>query len=140
MSNSPEPRDVVRRFLEHGRGPDGWNMEVIEECFDDRYWSHTWQGDLAHTGARQGRFFAAIEFVAQLWQPFVHRGSLLRRETARVLFELADAALDHEIGCAHHRRLLHQPGDNLRRHGFQVVEAITRQAGASTMAGVLATA
>jgi hypothetical protein len=30
--------------------------------------------------------------------------------------------------------------DNLRRHGFQVVEAITRRAGASTVAGVLATA
>ncbi|MGH2476383.1 MAG: class I SAM-dependent methyltransferase [Candidatus Limnocylindrales bacterium] len=30
--------------------------------------------------------------------------------------------------------------ENLRRHGFQVVDAITRQAGASTVAGVLATA
>ena len=30
--------------------------------------------------------------------------------------------------------------DNLRRHGFQVVEAITRRAGASTVAGALATA
>jgi len=30
--------------------------------------------------------------------------------------------------------------DNLRRHGFRVVEAITRRAGASTVAGVLATA
>ena len=29
--------------------------------------------------------------------------------------------------------------DNLRRHGFRVVEAITRRAGASTVAGVLAT-
>jgi cyclopropane fatty-acyl-phospholipid synthase-like methyltransferase len=30
--------------------------------------------------------------------------------------------------------------ENLRRHGFQVVEAITRRAGPSTVAGVLATA
>jgi hypothetical protein len=30
--------------------------------------------------------------------------------------------------------------DNLRRHGFRVMDTITRRAGASTVAGVLATA
>ena len=57
----------MRRFLDEGTGPDGeWDMAVIDECFSPDYWSHTWQGDLAHTGARQGRFFAGLEFVERL--------------------------------------------------------------------------
>jgi hypothetical protein len=60
-SGSMEPKDVVRRFLDHGMTNGQWNMDVIDECFDDRYYSHTWKGDLAHTGARQGRFFGAFE-------------------------------------------------------------------------------
>jgi hypothetical protein len=60
------PKEVVRRFLDHGLTGDGWNMDVINECFDESYWSHTWAGDLAHTGARQGRFFSALELIEQL--------------------------------------------------------------------------
>ena len=60
MAVVPEPKEVVRRFLDHGSTADGWNMDVINECFSESYWSHTWQGDLATTGARQGRFFAAL--------------------------------------------------------------------------------
>jgi predicted ester cyclase len=79
-----EPKDVVRRFLNHGWS-DGWNMDVIEECFDERYWSHTWQGDLAHTGARQGRFFAALEFVERVSSDLIGEGDLVvHRSTQRV--------------------------------------------------------
>jgi predicted ester cyclase len=79
------PKDVVRRFLEHGSTADGWNMDVIEECFDDGYWSHTWQGDLAHTGARQGRFFAAVELVERLESELVAEGDLVvHRSRSRV--------------------------------------------------------
>jgi hypothetical protein len=60
------PKEVVRRFLDDGSGPDGWNMDVIDECFSPEYVSHTWGGDLAHTGARQGRFFGAFEFRERL--------------------------------------------------------------------------
>jgi ketosteroid isomerase-like protein len=83
MNEVPKPKDVVRRFLEHGRGPSGWNMDVIEECFDDRYWSYTWQGDLAHTATRQGRFFAAIEFVEPLESELVAEGDLVVHRSRR---------------------------------------------------------
>lgn len=60
-------KEVVRRFLDEGSMADGgWDMTVIDECFSPDYWSHTWQGDLGHTGARQGRFFSALEFVERL--------------------------------------------------------------------------
>ena len=71
------PKDVVRRFLDAGSGDDGWNMDVIEECFSERYWSHTWQGDLAHTGARQGRFFSVLEHVERLDSALVGEGDLV---------------------------------------------------------------
>ena len=74
---TPEPKEVVRRFLEHGSTAEGWNMDVIAECFDDRYWSHTWQGDLAHTGARQGRFFAGLQQVERLESELVAEGELV---------------------------------------------------------------
>ena len=86
--NDPDaktPKDVVRRFLDHGSTADGWDMDVIEECFDDSYFSHTWQGDLAHTGARQGRFFAALEFVERLERVVVAEGDLVvQRSRSRV--------------------------------------------------------
>src|SRR3954454_3607478 len=78
-----EPKDVVRQFLEHGRGPDGWDMNVIEECFDDRYWSHTWQGDLAHTGGRQGRFFSALLPLDQLGSDLLAEGDLVVHRSRR---------------------------------------------------------
>jgi hypothetical protein len=52
-------------------------MDVIDECFSDAYWSHTWQGDLAHTGARQGRFFAGLELVERLESVLVAEGDLV---------------------------------------------------------------
>lgn len=77
LGMSRSPKDVVRRFLDHGSRAGGWDMDVIEECFSDSYWSHTWQGDLAHTGARQGRFFAALEFVERLESVLVAEGDLV---------------------------------------------------------------
>lgn len=52
-------------------------MDVIEECFDEGYRSHTWGGDLAHTGARQARFFAAFEHVERLESVLVAEGDLV---------------------------------------------------------------
>jgi len=87
-----EPKEVVRRFLEHGRRDGEWNMDVINECFDDAYYSHTWQGDLAHTAARQGRFFSALEFVDSVSSDLiaeddfvVHRSTLKLRHVGEVL-------------------------------------------------------
>jgi predicted SnoaL-like aldol condensation-catalyzing enzyme len=63
----PTPKEVVHRFRTEGRHPDGrWNMKVIAECFDlDRYYSHTWGGNLAETGERQSDFFSAFAE----WEP-----------------------------------------------------------------------
>lgn len=70
-----EPKDVVRRFLEDGWNADGsWNMAVIQDCYDERYWSHIWQGDLAHTGARMGRFFGALQFVEPVSSDLIAEG------------------------------------------------------------------
>ena len=72
------PKDVVRRFLDAGSSADGgWDMAVIDECFSPSYWSHTWQGDLAHTGARQGRFFSALAFVERLDSVLIGEGDLV---------------------------------------------------------------
>jgi predicted ester cyclase len=80
-----EPRDVVRRFLDDGWRDGEWDMTVIDECFDEAYWSHTWQGDLARTGARQGRFFGAFEHVAQVSDDLVAEGDLVvHRSTLRL--------------------------------------------------------
>jgi hypothetical protein len=78
-----EPRDVVRLFLDHGRRDGNWNMDVIEQCFDDRYWSHTWHGDLAHTGARQDRFFSAREPIEELSSDLLAEGDLVVHRTTR---------------------------------------------------------
>ena len=79
------PKDVVRRFLDHGSTADGWNMEVITECFSEDYWSHTWQGDLPTTGVRQGRFFSAFEFIERLSSDLVAEGDLVvHRSTVKL--------------------------------------------------------
>ncbi|MEY2448009.1 MAG: hypothetical protein QOH79_1485 [Acidimicrobiaceae bacterium] len=76
---------MVRLFLDHGRKDGDWNMEVIEQCFDDRYWSHTWGGDLVHTGARQGRFFSALEFLEHVSSDLIAEGDfVVHRSTRRV--------------------------------------------------------
>ncbi|CAN5478658.1 hypothetical protein BH18ACT1_BH18ACT1_01540 [soil metagenome] len=60
-------------------------MDVIGECFSERYWSHTWTGDLATTGARQARFFAALEFVERLSSDVIAEGDLVvHRSTSRL--------------------------------------------------------
>lgn len=73
----PSPKEVVRRFLDHGSIRGQWNMDVIDECFDERYWSHTWAGDLAHTGARQARFFSGLEFLERLESVLVAEDDLV---------------------------------------------------------------
>ena len=78
-----EPREVVQLFLDHGWKDGGWNMDVIDQCFDDRYYSHTWKGDLAHTGARQGRFFAALETLEQESSTLVVEGDLVVHRSVR---------------------------------------------------------
>jgi predicted ester cyclase len=105
MAEPKSPKDVVRRFLDHVSTHEGWDMEVIDECFSPDYWSHTWQGDLAHTGARQGRFFRAIQFVERLESELVAEGDLVvHRSRSRMrhvgeLFGVAptgrEATVDH---------------------------------------------
>ena len=87
MTADTTPKEVVLRVLEHGRAADGsgCDMAVIDECFSDRYWSHTWQGDLAHTGARQARFFSNLEHVERLSSDLVAEGDLVvLRSTLRL--------------------------------------------------------
>jgi hypothetical protein len=81
--STTEPKEVVRRFLEHGWTAGGWDMQVIEECFDPAYWSHTWQGDLATTGARQGRFLSAVPFVEMVSSDLVAEGDLVVHRSTR---------------------------------------------------------
>jgi ketosteroid isomerase-like protein len=84
-ANARSPKEVVRRFLDHGRGKDGWDMAVIEECFSEDYRSHTWGGDLARTAARQGRFFSAFEWLERLDTDLVAEGDLVvHRSRSRV--------------------------------------------------------
>ena len=72
------PKEVVRRFLDAGMGDDGeWDMRVIDECFSTEYWSHTWQGDLGHTGARQSRFFSALALVERQESVLIGEGDLV---------------------------------------------------------------
>ncbi len=90
MDATRDPKTVVRDFLDHAFRPDGWDMDVVERCFSDRYWSHTWQGDLAHTGARQGRFFAALEFIEQVSDDLVAEGDLVVHRSTRRMRHVGD--------------------------------------------------
>lgn len=105
MDEELTPKDVVRRFLEHGWRDGAWDMEVIDECFSDRYWSHTWQGDLATTGARQGRFFASIRSVERLSSDLIAEGDLVvHRSTGRYrhvgeVFGIAPT--ERDVVCEH---------------------------------------
>ncbi len=97
------PKEVVQRFLDEGMTGGEWNMDVIDECFSERYWSHTWQGDLGRTGARQGRFFGALEFLERLASVIVTEGDLVvHRSRSRVrhtgeLFGLAPTGREVEV-------------------------------------------
>ena len=86
MSDAPvrEAKEVVRDFLDNAFDENGWVMEVVGRCFSDQYWSHTWQGDLAHTGARQARFFGAFEHLERLSDDLIAEGDLVvHRSTSR---------------------------------------------------------
>jgi len=60
-------------------------MGVIAECFSEQYRSHTWGGDLASTGARQGRFFAAFELLEQQSSDLIAEGDLVVHRSTRML-------------------------------------------------------
>jgi predicted ester cyclase len=80
-----EPKEVVRDFLDNAFSAGDWVMEVVERCFSPEYWSHTWQGDLAHTGARQARFFGAFEYLELVSDDVVAEGDLVvHRSTQRL--------------------------------------------------------
>ncbi len=106
MDAERTPKEVVRRFLDHGRAVDGdWDMEVIVECFSERYWSHTWQGDLATTGARQGAFFGGFDFLERLSSDLiaeddlvVHRSTVRLRHTGEAF---GISATDRVVTCEH---------------------------------------
>jgi predicted SnoaL-like aldol condensation-catalyzing enzyme len=85
------PKEVVERFLRHGTRDGDWDMEVIEECFDPEYWSHTWQGDLAHTGARQSRWFSAFAHVETIDDHLVAEGDLVVHHRRSRFRHVADA-------------------------------------------------
>jgi len=101
-----EPKDIVRRFLETPRLPDGSpDMAMVEECFAADYWSHTWQGDLAHTAARQGRFLACFEPVETIDSDLIAEGDLVVHRSRRRLRHIGDAlgvpATDREVTVDH---------------------------------------
>jgi predicted ester cyclase len=113
------PKDVVRRFLEAGWRGGGWDMAVIEECFDERYWSHTWQGDLAHTGARQGRFFSALERVERLESELVAEGELVvhrSRSTYRHVGELFGVPATGRVVTVDHVEMWRVRGGKIVEH------------------------
>ena len=91
MTNQRSPKDVVQRFLDDGQKDGGWDMAVIEECFDMDYFSHTWQGDLAHTGARQARWFGAFEFLEPLDDHVVAEGDLVVHHSRRRMRHVGEA-------------------------------------------------
>ena len=99
------PKDVVRRFIEDGWRDGEWNMAVIEECFSDRYFSHTWQGDLAHTGARMGRFFSGLRSVERLSSDLVAEGDLVVHRTTNRYRHVGEIfgvpATEREVVCDH---------------------------------------
>lgn len=133
MSESPA-KSVVRRFLEHGSTGDGWNMDVINECFDEAYHSHTWQGDLAHTGARQARFFSALEFVERVDSDLVAEGDLVvhrTRNTFRHVGELFGVAPTQRTVTVDHVEMWRVSNGKIVEHwgglgaGGQLYRAIT---------------
>jgi predicted ester cyclase len=80
-------------------------MDVIDECFDEGYVSHTWQGDLAHTGARQARWFGAFEFLESLDDHVVAEGDLVVHHSRRRMRHVGDAlgipATGREVAVDH---------------------------------------
>jgi ketosteroid isomerase-like protein len=134
-----KPKEVVRRFLEHGWTPDGWNMDVIDECFSERYWSHTWQGDLARTGARQGRFFAALELVERVSSDLIAEDDLVvHRSSQRVrhVGEVFGVPPSGRVVTAEHVEMWRVSDGKIVEHwgglgaGGQLYRALTQPSGA----------
>ena len=109
-------------------------MDVIAQCFDDRYWSHTWHGDLAHIAARQGRFFAAIEFLEQLESDLVAEGDLVvhrSRRRVRHVGEVFGAAPTGREVVVDHVEMWHVDNGKIVEHwgglgaGGQLYRALT---------------
>jgi predicted SnoaL-like aldol condensation-catalyzing enzyme len=128
------PKDVVRRFLDHGSTAGRWNMDVITECFDDEYRSHTWGGDLARTGARQARFFAALEFIERLESVLVAEGDLVvhrSRNRFRHVGELFGVAPTHREVTVDHVEMWRVENGKIIEHwgglgaGGQLYRALT---------------
>ncbi len=122
-------------FLDHGSTAEGWNIDVINACFDDEYWSHTWQGDLAHTGARQARFFAAIEFVERLESVLVADGDLVvhrSRSRVRHVGELFGVPPTRRVVTVDHVEMWRVADSKIVEHwgglgaGGQLYRALTR--------------
>ena len=132
---APTPKQVVQRFLDAGRGDDGdWDMDVIGECFDDSYYSHTWGGDLAQTGARQARFFAALEFVDLVSDDVIAEDDLVvHRSTIRLrhVGELFGVPPTNKIVTVEHVEMWRVTGGKIVEHwggigaGGQLYRAIT---------------
>lgn len=105
MDADRTPKEVVERFLRDGSRDGQWDMDVIGECFDDDYWSHTWQGDLAHTGARQARWFSGFESLDLIADHLVAEGDLVvhhsRRRVRHVGEVLGVAPTGREVEIDH---------------------------------------
>ena len=117
---SPSPKDVVRRFLDHGQKADAWDMDVIAECFDEAYRSHTWDGDLAHTGARMGRFFSALEFVERLESVLIAEDDLVvhrSRTRYRHVGELFGVAPTDRVVTVDHVEMWRVENGKIIEHG-----------------------
>ena len=78
-------------------------MEVILECFSERDWSHTWRGDLATTGARQGAFFGGFDFLEKLSSDLIAEGDLVVHRSTVKLRHTGEAfgipATDRVVTC-----------------------------------------
>jgi len=79
---------VVQRFAREGRNRETgeWDLRVIREIFDvERYFSHSWGGNLAETGRRMAQYFSAFEHLELLTEDFVAENDFVtRRASSRV--------------------------------------------------------
>jgi ketosteroid isomerase-like protein len=79
---------VVQRFVRDGRSRETgeWDMQVILEVFDvDRYYSHSWCGDLRETGRLMARYYSAFEFLERLSDDYVAENDFVtHRVSSRV--------------------------------------------------------
>lgn len=124
----PTPKEIIQRFQAEGRHPDGrWNMKVIAECFDlDRYYSHTWGGNLAETGERMAAF-SGLEWVENIGATdlvaegdfVVARGSYRSRHVGEVL----GVAATNRIVDVHHVEMWRIENEKIVEHWGGMGEA-----------------